>query len=108
MVTACRPCRCEEDTESLAIIMRALLPFIGEYLTQNVPFHDALLFVRKIDGLLESADFPEEEREKMFSHYGETVLTFMQIFSLNVNVFMNGLPLCTDTMFRMMWQKRAA
>ena len=29
-------------------------------------------FVRKIDGLLEAADFPEDERESMFSYYGET------------------------------------
>lgn len=62
----------EGDTESLAAIMRALLPFIGEHLTQSVQLARRSVFVRKIDGLLESANFPEDERENMFSYYGET------------------------------------
>ena len=62
----------DDNMESLAIIMSALLPFIGEYLAQSVPLARRPAFVRKIDGLLEAADFPEDEREKMFAHYGET------------------------------------
>ena len=62
----------DDKMESLAIIMHALLPFIGDYLMQNVPLSQRPSFVRKIDGLLEAADFPEDEREKMFSYYGET------------------------------------
>ena len=56
----------------LPIIMQHLLPFIGDYLVQTVPVSQRPAFVRKIDGLLEAADFPEDEREKMFSYYGET------------------------------------
>ncbi|MCZ2257558.1 SWIM zinc finger family protein [Sporosarcina sp. G11-34] len=62
----------EEDMDSLAIIMQSLLPFIGEYLAHSVPLSRRTAFVRKIDGLLEIADFPEDERESMFSYYGET------------------------------------
>ncbi|WP_172371401.1 SWIM zinc finger family protein [Sporosarcina jiandibaonis] len=62
----------DDNMESLAVIMSALLPFIGDYLKQNVAVSQRPTFVRKIDGLLEAADFPEDEREKMFSYYGET------------------------------------
>ena len=62
----------DDNLDSLAIIMAALLPFIGDYLVQSVPLARRPVFVRKIDGLLEAADFTEEEREKMFSYYGET------------------------------------
>ena len=62
----------EDNMDSLSIIMKALIPFIGDYLIQQVPVSKRPNFVRKIDGLLEAADFPEAEREKMFSYYGET------------------------------------
>ena len=62
----------DDNMESLAVIMTALLPFIGDYLVQSVPLARRPIFVRKIDGLLEAADFTEEAREKMFSYYGET------------------------------------
>jgi hypothetical protein len=61
----------DDDMASLAIIMRALLPYIGEYLSQDVPLSRRSPFVRKIDGLLEAADFPEDERESMYAHYGQ-------------------------------------
>ena len=62
----------EEDAiDSLAIIMQALLPFIGDYVMNFVPLSSRPTFVRKIDGFLEAADFSENERENMFSYYGE-------------------------------------
>lgn len=60
----------EEDEEALFILMKALLPFIQAYLTKTVNRSKREVFVRRIDGLLESANFPEEEREKMFPLYG--------------------------------------
>jgi hypothetical protein len=62
----------DDNMDSLAVIMSALLPFIGDYLVQKVSVSQRPAFVRKIDGLLEAADFPEDEREKMFAYYGET------------------------------------
>ncbi|CAM3134094.1 hypothetical protein FITA111629_05375 [Filibacter tadaridae] len=62
----------DDDTESLAIIMQALLPYIGDYVNNAVPLADRPHFVRKIDGLFEAADFPEEAREGLFSHYGNS------------------------------------
>lgn len=61
----------EEDLEALTIIMQALLPFIPDYAQSYIPRSDRAMFTRKIDGLLEIADFPEEEREKMFFIYGD-------------------------------------
>lgn len=62
----------DDNIDALAIIMHALLPFIGDYLVQSVPLSQRSTFVRSIDGLLEAADFPEDKREQMFSYYGET------------------------------------
>lgn len=62
----------DDDIESLSIIMTALLPFIGDYVNQTVTLANRPLFVRKIDGLFEAADFPEEARESLFAHYGES------------------------------------
>ncbi len=62
----------EDNIDALHIIMQSLLPYIGDYLTQNVPIANRSSFVRRIDGLLEAAEFAEDEREAMFSHYGET------------------------------------
>lgn len=64
----------DDQIDSLAMIMRALLPFIGDYLSQHVPLSRRPSFVRKIDGLLEAADFPENDRESMFPYYGEAGL----------------------------------
>ena len=61
----------EDAIDSLAIIMQALLPFIGDYVTNFVPLSSRAAFVRRIDGYLEAADFAESDREKMFSYYGE-------------------------------------
>lgn len=60
----------EDDSEALSILMHALLPFIRQYLTKSVAQSKREVFVRRLDGLLESAHFSEEEREKMFSYYG--------------------------------------
>lgn len=60
-----------EKSAALSRVMHALLPYIGDYLTNHVPLSRRPAFVRKIDGLLEAADFPEQEREHMFSYYGE-------------------------------------
>lgn len=62
----------EDQIESLAMIMRKFLPHIGDYLLEHVPLSSRPSFARKIDGLLEIADFNEDEREKMFAYYGET------------------------------------
>lgn len=62
----------DDDIESLSIIMNALLPFIGDYVNNTIPLASRPMFVRRIDGLLEAADFPEEAREGLFSHYGES------------------------------------
>lgn len=59
-----------EETEILSIIMQALSPFIGDYMTESVSISNRPSFVRTVDGLLEAADFPEESREEMFSQYG--------------------------------------
>ena len=50
----------DDETESLAIIMHALLPFIGDYVNQICFASNRPAFVRKIDGLFEAADFSEE------------------------------------------------
>lgn len=57
--------------EALHTIMEAILPHIGDYFQNVVPLSRRPHFARKIDGLLETADFPEAEREKMFTLYGE-------------------------------------
>ena len=62
----------DDQVESLAIIMRKFLPYIGDYLLEHVPLSSRPSFARKIDGLLETANFNEDEREQMFSYYGET------------------------------------
>ncbi|MFJ7934336.1 hypothetical protein [Sporosarcina sp. NPDC096371] len=62
----------DDDIESLSIIMKAVLPFIGEYVNQTVALANRPQFVRRIDGLFEAADFPEEARESLFAHYGES------------------------------------
>lgn len=62
----------DDAIDSLGVIMHALLPYIGDYITNFVSLSRRPAFIRKIDGYLESAEFPEEEREKMFSYYGET------------------------------------
>lgn len=62
----------EDEIEALSIIMHALLPFIRDQLIHTVRRSERADFVRKIDGLLEAAQFPENVREKMFSYYGET------------------------------------
>ncbi|MHA6259018.1 SWIM zinc finger family protein [Sporosarcina sp. CAU 1771] len=64
----------DDRIDSLEIIMRSLLPFIGDYLAQHVPLSKRPSFVRKIDGLLEATDFPEADRESMFSFYGQAGL----------------------------------
>lgn len=61
----------EDDHEALAIIMHALLPFIPDFSKVAVPRSERAMFARRIDGLLEAADFPEEEREKLFFIYGD-------------------------------------
>lgn len=62
----------EDQIESLAMIMRKFLPYIGDYLLAHVPLSSRPSFARKIDGLLETAQFNEDEREQMFAYYGET------------------------------------
>ncbi|MGG0670180.1 hypothetical protein ABE073_16825 [Lederbergia citrisecunda] len=60
-----------EDTGSLAVIMDTIYPHIGPFFEQ-IPFAtDRYHFIRKIDGLLEEADFPESRREELFMIYGE-------------------------------------
>lgn len=61
----------EDDMEALAIIMQAISPFIRDYSTQYVARSERAMFARRIDGLLEMANFPETERERMFSYYGD-------------------------------------
>ncbi len=61
-----------EKTDALSLIMHVLLPLMEDYLTNRVPLPRRPAFVRKIDGLLETADFPEQQREQMFSYYGES------------------------------------
>lgn len=62
----------EDDSKALSIIMQALIPFIPDYSKSYIPRSERAMFARRIDGLLEMADFPEEEREKMFFIYGDT------------------------------------
>lgn len=62
----------EDDSKALSIIMQALIPFIPEYAKSHIPRSERAMFARRIDGLLEMADFPEDEREKMFFIYGDT------------------------------------
>lgn len=57
--------------EALYAIMEAILPNIGYYFQEVVPPSRKSGFARKIDGLLEIANFPEDEREKMFGLYEE-------------------------------------
>ena len=70
--------------------MRALLPYIGDYLSQTVPLSRRAVFVRKIDGLLEAADFPENERENMFAHYGQAGVDVYADFLVERERFVNA------------------
>lgn len=62
----------DDDLESLSAIMTAILPFIGDYVNHKVTVANRPVFVRKVDGLFEAADFSEEARESLFAHYGES------------------------------------
>ena len=48
-----------EDSGSLSVIMDTIYPHIGEYFKRITFSNDRYHFIRKIDGLLEEADFPE-------------------------------------------------
>lgn len=61
----------EDEVEALALLMDALIPYVGEYFNTYIQPSDRPQFVRHIDGLLESADLSEEVRESMFFHYGK-------------------------------------
>ena len=60
-----------EDSGSLSVIMDTIYPHIGEYFKRITFSNDRYHFIRKIDGLLEEADFPETRREELFMIYGE-------------------------------------
>ena len=61
----------DDDIDALAIILQALVPFTGDYVNHKVTTANRPAFIRKMDGLLEAADFPEDTRERLFAHYGE-------------------------------------
>lgn len=66
-----------EESESLVIILDTIFPHIGTYFHSITNSTDKHHFIRKIDGLLEEANFAEERREELFMIYGETgVSTF--------------------------------
>ena len=98
----------DDALDSLGVIMHALLPYIGDYITNFVPLSRRPSFVRKIDGYLEMADFPEEAREKMFSYYGETGVDVYADFLVERERFMNGLHSCTDITCHMTLPKQVA
>lgn len=60
-----------EDSGSLSVIMDTIYPHIGDYFKRITFSNDRYHFIRKIDGLLEEADFPETRREELFMIYGE-------------------------------------
>ncbi|MCG7343935.1 hypothetical protein MHZ92_07310 [Sporosarcina sp. ACRSL] len=60
-----------EDINSLSIILETIYPYIGKFFEQLTFSNDRYHFIRKIDGLLEEADFPEKQREELFMIYGE-------------------------------------
>lgn len=60
-----------EDAGSLAVIMETIYPHIGGYFERISFSTERYHFIRKIDGLLEEADFPEKRREELFMIYGE-------------------------------------
>ena len=60
-----------EDTDSLYVIMDTIFPHIGGYFANINSSNETYHFIRKIDGLLEEAEFPEERREELFMLYGE-------------------------------------
>lgn len=62
----------DDNIDALAIIMEAILPFVGDHLSHSISISKRPSFVRRIDGLLEAADFPEAQREQMFFYYGDT------------------------------------
>ncbi|KXH84003.1 hypothetical protein [Sporosarcina sp. HYO08] len=57
-----------EDSQALSIIMDALLPLIHEI--DEFQLTKQTEFLRRIDGLLEAADFPDATRENLFINYG--------------------------------------
>ncbi|GKV57426.1 hypothetical protein NCCP2222_33730 [Sporosarcina sp. NCCP-2222] len=63
-------CLSIEMMDALNTVMNTIYPHIAKYYKSEVPFRNRLNFIRKIDGLLEEADFSGEERERMFMNYG--------------------------------------
>ncbi|MEZ7172477.1 hypothetical protein [Sporosarcina sp. OR05] len=59
------------QTESLAIIMESIYPYIGTYYELLKTNGDKHHFIRKMDELLEEAHFPEIRREELFMLYGK-------------------------------------
>ncbi|WP_252501963.1 hypothetical protein [Sporosarcina sp. Marseille-Q4943] len=60
-----------EDAGSLTVIMDTIYPHIGTFYERISFSTDRYHFIRKIDGLLEEANFPEKRREELFMIYGE-------------------------------------
>ncbi|MCM3636506.1 hypothetical protein M3152_02150 [Sporosarcina luteola] len=60
-----------EDPGSLTVIMNTIYPHIGDFFGRISFSTDRYHFIRKIDGLLEEAHFPESRREELFMIYGE-------------------------------------
>ncbi|WP_432363736.1 hypothetical protein [Sporosarcina sp. UB5] len=60
-----------EDIDALSVIMNTIHPHIGTFFERITLSTDRYHFIRKIDGLLEEAEFPEERREELFMMYGE-------------------------------------
>ncbi|MFS0575854.1 hypothetical protein AB1K83_09475 [Sporosarcina sp. 179-K 3D1 HS] len=77
----------EEEIESLTIIMEALLPHLGEFVSGASGYAYSSSFIRHLDGLLETADFPDEDREALFIQYGKAGVDVYADFLVESNRF---------------------
>lgn len=60
----------EEDITALQMIMEAIVPLLPEFIASHPSIHKRAELIRMMDGLLETAYFPEDIRENLFLQYG--------------------------------------
>ncbi|MBB4823215.1 hypothetical protein HNO89_000433 [Sporosarcina luteola] len=64
-------CLSTDRMDELNTVMNTIYPHIANYYKSQVPIRNRSNFIRKMDGLLEEADFSGEERERLFATYGQ-------------------------------------
>ncbi|MEK3935770.1 hypothetical protein MKY41_10635 [Sporosarcina sp. FSL W7-1349] len=77
----------EEEIDSLTVIMQALLPHLGDFVSNADGYAYNSSFIRHLDGLLETADFPDADREALFLQYGMAGVDIYADFLVESNRF---------------------